>query len=226
MRAAVGLRPHSGWAAAVVVGAGPDVLDRHRVPLAEVAPPVQPYHEAAGLDHGAAAALVGRATEVAFATAAKEVGALVGRIRAAGHELVAVGIAAAPGSIREDLPLDLVLAAHGRLHAAEGELFRDALADAATGLGLPVTLLPPREAPAAARRLLGIGGAEAAVALTGLGRSLGPPWTRDHKDATVAALLALEATPRARGAPGATPSEPSRGRSPGAPRRSARARRR
>lgn len=60
MDVALGLRPHSGWAAAVAVGAGPIVLERDRIALADVPPPVQPYHEAAGLAPGDAAAWSGR----------------------------------------------------------------------------------------------------------------------------------------------------------------------
>lgn len=196
MRVALGFRPHSGWAAAVVVGgdpASPVVLERRRVALADLPPPVQPYHEAAGLDPGEAAALVEQATTTAYEAAGTELPALVDRLSAAGHDVVGAGVAAGPGSVREDLPLARILAAHGMLHAAEGELYRDVLVDAAAGLGLPVTLLPPKEVPGLARQVLGVDDAGARVVLTELGRPHGPPWTRDHKDATVAALLALEA---------------------------------
>src|SRR5664279_4197420 len=58
-RAAVGLRAHSGWAAAVTVGGeatAPVLLDRRRLALADDATPrpVQPYHASEGLRHGAA----------------------------------------------------------------------------------------------------------------------------------------------------------------------------
>jgi hypothetical protein len=106
-----------------------------------------------------------------------------------------------------------VLAAHSLLHAAEGELYRDVLVDAAAGRGLPVTLLGPRDAEPTGRRLLGRDPAELRALLTELGRPFGPPWTRDHKDAIVAALLALDAQE----APGAGQSPRSAGsRSPAA----------
>lgn len=191
MDVALGFRPHSGWAAAVVVGDGPAVLDRRRMMLAEVEPPVQPYHEAAGLDPAEAAELVEQATAIAVRTAEAAVSALVDRLRAAGHDVVAAGVAAGPGSVRDDLPLDRVLSAHALLHAAEGELYRDVLADAATDLGLPVTLVPPRDTPALGRRLLGCDDATLRGRLTELGKPLGPPWTRDHKDALLVGLAAL-----------------------------------
>jgi hypothetical protein len=194
MDVALGLRPHSGWAVAVVVGgdpAAPAPLDRRRLALADVPPPVQPYHEAAGLPVADAAGLVEQATEAAFGRAGAELSALVAALRAAGHELIGAGIVAGAGSVREDLPLERVLSAHSTLHAAEGELYRDALADAATDLGLAVTLVPPRDTPALGRRLLGGGDAELAVRLTELGKPFGPPWTRDHKDALLAGLAVL-----------------------------------
>ena len=197
MRVALGFRPHSGWAAAVAVGGGPatpTVLDRRRIPLADVDPPVQPYHDAAGLDPSEAAALIDEARATAYAVAEAELARLLARLRADGHEVTRAGIAAGSGSVREDLPLDRVLAAHSALHAAEGELYRDALADAAAKLGLAVSLLPPRDTAATGRRLLGCDEAALRALLTELGRPFGAPWTRDEKDATVVALLALEGT--------------------------------
>lgn len=187
MDVALGFRPHSGWAAAVVVGRGPTVLERHRIDLADLPPPVQPYHDAAGLPWEAAAALVAEATRSATELAAAAVRALV-----AAHRVVGVAVVAGAGSVREDVPLQRALAAHGTLHAAEGELYRDVLADAADALGLPVTLVGPRETAALGRRLLGCDDGELRSRLTELGRPLGPPWTKDHKDALIAALATLE----------------------------------
>ena len=194
MDLALGLRPHSGWAVAVAVGgdhAAPALVDRRRLALADLPPPVQPYHDAAGLPVAEAAALVRQATEAALSLAAAELSALVTALRGDGHQVVGVAVVAGAGSVREDLPLERVLAAHSALHAAEGELYRDALADAAADLGLPVTLVPPRDTPAMGRRLLGAEDAALAARLTELGRPLGPPWTRDHKDALVAGLAVL-----------------------------------
>lgn len=178
MDVALGFRPHSGWAAAVVVGHGPVVLERHRVALADRPPPVQPHHEEVGLPAEEAAALVQDATRSAYGLAAGAVAALV-----AAHRVVGVALVAGAGTVREDVPLARALTAHGTLHAAEGELYRDALADAAAALGLPVTLVGPRETPALGRRLLGCDADDLRARLTDLGRPLGPPWTKDHKDA-------------------------------------------
>jgi hypothetical protein len=184
MEVALGFRPHSGWAVAVVVALGPLVVARHRL---ELPGPTQPYHDAVGLPAGEAAQLVAAATEEAYGRAAAAV-----RDLAAGHDVVGTAIVAGAGSVREDVPLERALTAHAMLHAAEGELYRDALADAADALGLPVLLVPPRQTPALGRRLLGCDDEDLRGRLTDLGRPLGPPWTRDHKDAAVAALAVLD----------------------------------
>jgi hypothetical protein len=169
---------------AVLVGLGPVVLGRHRLDLPG---PAQPYHDAVGLPPAEAAELVADATTAAYELAAAAVAGLT-----AGHEVVAAAIVAGAGSVREDVPLARALDNHGTLHAAEAELYRDALADAADVLGLPVTLVEPRLTPALGRRVLGCDDEDLRARLTDLGRPFGPPWTRDHKDAVVAALAVLD----------------------------------
>jgi hypothetical protein len=181
---ALGFRPHSGWAVGVVVALGPVVVSRHRLDLPGA---TQPYHDAVGLPLAEAEALVTEATAAAYERATKAIAEL-----AAGHDVVGAGIVAGASTIREDVPLARALTAHAMLHAAEGELYRDALADGADALGLPVTLVPPRDTPMLGRRVLGCDEEDLRARLTELGRPFGPPWTRDHKDAVVAALAVLE----------------------------------
>jgi hypothetical protein len=181
---ALGFRPHSGWAVGVVVGLGPVVVSRHRLDLPGQ---TQPYHDAVGLPAAEAEALIAAATAAAYEQAIAAVAGL-----APGHDVVGAAIVAGAGTVREDVPLARALSAHAMLHAAEGELYRDALADAADALGLPVTLVPPRETPALGRRVLGCDEEDLRIRLTELGRPFGPPWTRDHKDAVVAALAVLD----------------------------------
>jgi hypothetical protein len=180
----LGFRPHSGWAVGVVVALGPVVVSRHQLDLPGA---TQPYHDAVGLPLAEAEALVTEATAAAYERATKAIAEL-----AAGHDVVGAGIVAGASTIREDVPLARALTAHAMLHAAEGELYRDALADAADALGLPVTLVPPRDTPMLGRRVLGCDDEDLRARLTQLGRPFGPPWTRDHKDAVVAALAVLE----------------------------------
>jgi hypothetical protein len=62
------------------------------------------------------------------------------------------------------------------LHAAEGALYEEALVDGAGKAGLPAVLVEERTI-------------RIAPALDTIGKSLGPPWQKDHKLAASAALL-------------------------------------
>lgn len=79
--------------------------------------------------------MVGEATDTAVRAAGAALTAWTARLRGAGHRVVAAGVVAGSGSVREELPLPKVLSAYGLLHAAEGELYRDVLLGAAADLG-------------------------------------------------------------------------------------------
>lgn len=91
------------------------------------------------------------------------------------HAIVAVGIVAI---VRPVSALDAVLRSHPLLHLAEGQLAREAVAEAATAAGLPVHYLDPKGRPAVERTVA-------------LARAAGPPWRKEHKMAALAALAAL-----------------------------------
>jgi hypothetical protein len=84
-----------------------------------------------------------------------------------------------------------VLAAHVRMHAAEGELYGEAIADALDEAGLPVTLIHPRDVAASAADGLGRDAGSLQRMVTAIGASLGPPWRKDEKEATLLAWTAL-----------------------------------
>jgi hypothetical protein len=84
-----------------------------------------------------------------------------------------------------------VLAAHMRMHAAEGELYGEAIADALDEAGLPVTLVHPRDVAASAADGLGRDAGSLQRMVTAIGASLGPPWRKDEKEATLLAWTAL-----------------------------------
>ena len=157
------------------------VLERRRVELIDPELPRQMYHAAAelGLD-GGAADLVRRAERSARETTTRAVGALIADLRdLRAVDVVAVGLPAA----KSDVPAEwaTILRSHARLHAAEGELYREVLGGACD---LPVHRVAPHELAEQkeARR----------EALAVLGRAVGPPWRQDEKDATICAWLALD----------------------------------
>jgi hypothetical protein len=185
-----GCKPHSGWAVAVLVGGSPAeplVLDRRRVLLCPDALPRQAYHAAQGLPGAEAAALVAE-VDTAVATMTSAVVDELARVARSHGELVAVAVVGHP----RDLPeLDVVLGNHSLLHAAEGELYRAALDDAAAALGLTVCAAPSKHTVEAAAATLGTSRDSLTVRLTALRADLGAPWQADHRDATAAALMAL-----------------------------------
>jgi len=190
MRAAVGFRPHSGWACAVAVTATRDVVDRVRVELSAPGVPVQPFHAAAGLELPAASALVEHAHAVAATGAATGLDRIAATLDAAGHELVAVGLPV--GSLPIPADLATILRAHPLLHAAEGDLFRQVIAEAAEERGLRVVELLARDVTGQAQRLLGVDDAALQSVLKEAGVRVGPPWRRDEKEATMLGWLALD----------------------------------
>lgn len=189
MHVALGFKAHSGWAAFVAIGreragGAPVLVERCRVELIEAKDSFwakQPYHAAEGLDRDEAHDVVRRGIESAQRIAAREIAAAVERLQRAGHRVeacaVLVGTGMPPWSVDE------ILAVHFRMHKAEGELFRGALADGARARGLAVVELPERDL---ARHATTVGSALAAR-----GKSAGPPWGKDQKDAALAAWIAL-----------------------------------
>ncbi|MEU8251686.1 hypothetical protein [Nonomuraea sp. NPDC048916] len=198
-RAVLGVRDHCGWAVLVGLGgevAAPRVLLRERITLLDdPALPDQPYHAAAGLALGEAASLIARVEGSARAAARDALARAAGELTDRGHEPVGVALdLGAVGAGRMALPEDLgaVLGKHHFLHGAEGELYHEALVDGARSLGLAVGRYDFKVLGDTAAPVLGPGAADLVGSLRA---QVGPPWTRDHKDAALAALLLLAAGP-------------------------------
>jgi hypothetical protein len=102
-----------------------------------------------------------------------------------------VGSAVLLASGRPLPPLSNILASHALIHAAEGEFFREAFSEACESLDLPLTGFREHDLEECAQTTFGRGAARVRQNLATLGRSLGPPWTKDQKMATLAALMIL-----------------------------------
>ncbi len=227
MELALGFKPHTGWAVAVLVSGNataPVVHERTRVTLCPATLPGAVYHHAQGLPRARAARTVADVEDAVDLTAGRVLDDLTARAGALG-ELVAVGIVGEP---RDVPPLDTVLRSHQLLHLAEGELYRGALADAAADLGVLVTTAAPKGTVVHAASVLGIPADRLVATLGALRAELGAPWQADHKDATAAALVSLAACAWERSArdPGVSPSgaRRRRGRTRAARPRAARSR--
>ncbi len=187
-RAAVGFFAHTGWATAVALSGTPDaprVAARCRVELWDDTDP-QAYHQAAELDPGAARELIARAEVLSRRKAVDSLQAFFGGLDARPFAAVIAG-----GNARIPADLAAVLRSHPLVHAAEGELFRRALATASAAADLRVQVVPAREVHRRAAEALGLPAGELSQRIAELGRAVGSPWGKEQKDCAAAAWLGL-----------------------------------
>jgi hypothetical protein len=189
--AAIGFRTHSGWAAVGIVeksGPAVNLIERRRVELVEGATPRQPYHAAENLPFKQAEKLISDCANQAKKLALKHLTSIL-NTRTHEHNVVAAGVLTASGRPLPDLAA--ILASHALIHAAEGEMFRCALADSCADRQLPVLRVRERDLYSTASADLGISTEEIQGRLSEMGRLGGPPWRQDEKMAALIAWLAL-----------------------------------
>ena len=193
-RAALGFRAHSGWAVLVAIAGqlkAPEVLARRRVEMADLDDPdsKQPYHAAERLQFSEAEKLVTESKASAGRMALKGVESAIRDVESSKYAVVTSAILTAGGRALPELKA--VLASHALIHAAEGELFREALIRACEHCNLPVRKFREHELFHDAVSSLGISEPDLKRHLELLGKKLGPPWRQDEKYAVLAAWAAL-----------------------------------
>jgi hypothetical protein len=182
-RAALGFCTRTGSASAIAIGEDGTnrlaILGRWAIDLTDDRVPAQVFHAVEGWDLSAAIPHVERAIMIVHRVAVRRLGELIDGLPG----VVAVGVIS--GDRDRPIPVAKALTAHPLMHAAEGELYRDALVDAAAETPLAVSRIPRRRADELLQ--------DAAIAeiVAGLGAHVGPPWRKEHKRAAVAALTAL-----------------------------------
>ena len=190
--AALGFRPHTYWTAIVALTGRPDaprVIERRRIEFA-AGDEQFVYHQAAEVDLAEAGSLIARVGAATEANAASEIGNLIADLQGDG---VSVRIAAVPtGRAKRPEKLEDILRAHSRIHAAEGDFYRDVVAAACGVVGLEVRRVVERDLPARVCGLLRVDGSSLEARLKEMGAVLGPPWSEDYKLATQAAWLCLD----------------------------------
>ncbi|MDT4969529.1 MAG: hypothetical protein QOJ64_4266 [Acidobacteriota bacterium] len=195
MKIALGFKAHSGWAALIALSVGrgePRIVDRRRIDLIEAADASwakQPYHAAEELERDEARMVVKRGIEAARRIALREMRLAVKGARAIGDEIVACAVL-----VGEPMPrwsVDEILAVHFRMHKAEGVLFRDVLVRAGKACGLRVVEIREKELAEKAERVQATPIDSLRETIAALGKSVGPPWGRDQREAALAAILAL-----------------------------------
>ena len=181
---ALGWRIHSWWATVVAVtgpATAPVVLRRERVTLIDDPSVQEPYHAAVPLPLDDAPAFIGSIREAAASTAAAKIAELASSL----GSVAAVGVV---GGDRRLPDLPRILTKHALLHAAERDLYERAVIAGAAQAGLPVVTLPATgKLFEQASQALGVG---LEPLLDALGKTIGKPWQKDHKEATAVALVA------------------------------------
>lgn len=155
--------------------AKPVVLERRRIVTADpaIAGSKQPFHAAEALPLERAETLIARCRVSSEKLATNALRGLVDR---PGVAVAAIVI----GSGRQLPDLAATLKSHALIHTAEGEFFREVLAEALGFFGVPVIRVREREIRHLQTRI------------AALGKALGPPWTQDEKLASLAAWTAVE----------------------------------
>ena len=192
MKVAFGMKAHSGWAALVVVGtrdADFTVVDRRRIELVEHEWAKQPYHAAEDMEAGAARDVVERGIEAAQRIAVREMHSAVRREQERKNEVTACAVLVVRAM--PDWSIEEILAVHFRMHKAEGVMFPDALAHAAETCGLRLLAVPEKDLAAQVEQVMAMPVSDAMKKVAMLGKSVGPPWGADQKNATLAAMIAL-----------------------------------
>jgi hypothetical protein len=186
-RAAAGFTVKSGWACAVLIGGtpgSPRLIDSRRIEISDPGIPdaKQPYHAGFGTARDAGDELK-RLLSSVKSYGRKSVSAVIREyqartsVAAAG---VVVGSLIDPKTIGND---------HIRIHAMEGQLFRDVLIDAAEQNGVTCSIWRERDLYAAAAKQLKIAETVLKKRLTALGENADGGWRAEQKAAALAAWM-------------------------------------
>jgi len=178
----VGIADHLGWAVAVTASADHEVVDRRRIELIEPGLSPAPLHYESGhLDVAETAALVADVrASVARATAA----ALDGLARELPGPVLSISLRAWP----LDFPDDIAVQRRAPYEArADGVMYRQELFELAHARGWEVHLYA---AKAVVGQAAGMLAERADEVLEGPRATLGPPWTKDHRVALAATVVA------------------------------------
>jgi hypothetical protein len=165
MKRALGISVHTGWGACVVVAGSPrkpQILANQVVEILDDSKRFC-FHMAAEMDRVEAKKWIAEVRREAIANARRALAPLLSED---------VGVAAIVAKDRDAGDLDEILAAHPRIHTAEGCFYRDVFRDACS---VPVHLVPP-----------------ASLDPSTVGKLARPPWGRDQRLAALAAWTVMK----------------------------------
>jgi hypothetical protein len=178
----VGIAHHFGWAVAVTASGDHEVVDRRRIELIEPGTPAAPiHHDGRTLDDSAAAELVASVRASARRATSASLDELATGLA---DPVVSMSLRAWPA----DFPDDIAVLRRAPYEArADSVMYRQVLAECARARGWTVHLFDGKSVERAAERMLGD---RADQVLRGPRAVLGPPWTKDHRMALAATIVA------------------------------------
>lgn len=187
----LGIAHHLGWAVAVTASTDHRVVDRRRIELVEPGVPPAPVHHEGGahelhrrgqpLDDAALAALVANVR----ASVVRATSAALDELAAAVPEpIVSISLRAWPADFPADIAVQRRVPYESR---ADSVMYLVALDALARDRGWHVHLYDAKHVEGDATRLLG---ARARDVLHGPRAMLGPPWSKDHRIALAATVVA------------------------------------
>jgi hypothetical protein len=178
----LGIAHHFGWAVAVTATAGHRVADRRRIELVEPGVAAAPiHHDGKHLDDDAAAELVAKVRASALRAASAELDRLAAALPG---PIVSMSLRSWPPDFPEDIVVQRRVPYEAR---ADSVMYRQVLAELAHARGWEVHLYEAKDVERQAAAVLG---ARADEVLHGPRAALGPPWTKDHRMALAATIMA------------------------------------
>jgi hypothetical protein len=178
----VGIADHLGWAIAVTASADHVVMDRRRIELVEPGVSAAPIHyESRRLDVAATAALVAQARASVLRAASAALDELAAALPA---PIQSISLRTWP----LDFPDDIAVQRRAPFEArADAIMYRQELSELAHVRGWEVNVYDAKAVEDQAARLLA---ERADEVLHGPRATMGPPWTKDHRVALAAAIVA------------------------------------
>jgi hypothetical protein len=178
----VGIAHHLGWAVAVTASASHEVLDRRRIELIEPGQQTAPIeHEIAGLSDSAAATKVTHVRASVLRATSASLDQLAASLPEA---VVSLSLRAWPPDFPDDITVQRRPPYQSR---ADSVMYCQVLAECADERGWQVHLFDAKNVETQVARVLGD---RVDDVLNGPRATLGPPWTKDHRIALAAAILA------------------------------------
>jgi hypothetical protein len=178
----LGIADHFGWAVAVTASGDHTVVDRRRIELVE--PDVCPapvHYEGRHLGVAGTAALIERVRASVERASAASLDELATSLP---HPIDSISLRTWPTDFPRDVATQLRSPWEAR---ADAVMYREILADLARDRGWAVHLYEAKGVEARAAEVLGD---RAHEVLHGPRTTLGPPWTKDHRTALAATVLA------------------------------------